>query len=140
MDVEYPSLAKFTSTEATKFWVFMLKLGDLDCHLLRMSKLPLCPMVGGTPITPIRTEELPRGDLASTYQSPGAVLPLTVRLICLGSRISCALLRVAARCVCGKFCHQRRRELKRRRSRSCNPIVNPRVNFRGEDQEGPVTQ
>ena len=48
--------------------------------------------------------------------------------------------RVAERRVCDDFRCLSYYELDRRRFRSCNPIVNPRVNFCGDDQEVPVTQ
>ena len=49
-------------------------------------------------------------------------------------------LRIAARRVCDDFRRLRRRKLERRRSRSCNPIVNLRVNCRVDDREGPATK
>ena len=68
----------------------------MDCHLLRTPKLPLYPLVGGTPITPIRTEELSRGELKATLQSPGVVPTLIIRITRLGVQRACALLRAAS--------------------------------------------
>ena len=48
--------------------------------------------------------------------------------------------RSAARRVRDDSCCARLRETDQRRSRSCNYIVNPRVNCRGDDREVPVTQ
>ena len=49
--------------------------------------------------------------------------------------------------LCAAACHvrdnfrrERRREIDFKGSRSCNPVVNPRVNWRGDDREGPVDQ
>ena len=88
MDVESLSLANFPSMEASNFWVFLLTLGDMYCRLLRTSKLPLCRLVGGTPIPSIRTGELALRGLTATSQSPGVEPSLPVRLTRLGVRES----------------------------------------------------
>ena len=49
-------------------------------------------------------------------------------------------LRTSAGHVRDDFRRQRRRDLMRRRSTSRNLIVNLRINCRGDDWEGPVTQ
>ena len=48
-------------------------------------------------------------------------------------------LRTAAGHVRDDFRRQRRRDLMRRRSTSCKPIVNPWIHCCGDDWEGPVT-
>ena len=96
MDVESPSLAKFPSTEASKFWVLLMTLGHVDFRLLRTPKIPLCPLVGGMPIPPIRTGELSRGYFTSTSQLPEVVLSLPVCLTCLGVRIIRVFLHAAS--------------------------------------------
>ena len=64
----------------------------VDCSLLKTCKLPLCPLVGGTPIHPIITIELSREDLTEMLQSPGVVSYLPVRIMRLGFRSNRALL------------------------------------------------
>ena len=54
------------------------------------------PMVGGTPIPPIRTGPLYRGGLAAMLQSRGVVLYLPVLITCPGVRTACVLLRSAS--------------------------------------------
>ena len=96
MDVESPSLPKFPSTEASHFWVLLLTLGDVDFRLLRTYNLPLCPVVGGSPIPPIRIGPLSWGDLTATSQSPGVVPSLSILITCPGAWITHTLLRAAS--------------------------------------------
>ena len=96
MDVEYPSSAKFPSTEVSNFWLFLLTLGYVDFRVLRTSNLPLCPLVGGKLIPPIITGELPQEGLTEISYSPGVVLSLTVRITWPGVQIARALLYAAS--------------------------------------------
>ena len=59
-------------------------------------KAPLWPLVGRTPIPPIRTGYLDQGDLTSMSQSPGVVPYLPVRRMCLGIWRTHALLHAAS--------------------------------------------
>ena len=68
--------------------------GEVDCRLLKNCNLPLIPNSGYTVIPPIRTGELSRGKLKEMSVSPGVLPSMTVRLTCLGVRLTCALLRV----------------------------------------------
>ena len=56
----------------------------------------MCPLVGGMPIPPIRYGELAWGKLTAMSQSPGVVLSLPVRIICLGAWRTPALLCAAS--------------------------------------------
>ena len=92
IDVESPSLGKFLSTEVSSFWVSPILSETVDCILLKTCKIPLCPLVGETPIPPTRTGELSQGGLTACGVFPGVVLSLPVRLKCLGSQRTRALL------------------------------------------------
>ena len=92
MAVESLSLAKFPSTEASNFWAFLTILGEMKFRFLRMSWLPLVPMVGGTTILPIRNGPLSRGDLTTMSPSLSMVPSLTVLLTCPGVRRTRAML------------------------------------------------
>ena len=138
MDVESPSLAKFPSTEASIFWYFLLALGDVDCRLLRLSKLPLSTfLVRRTPIPPIITSPLSWG---GTYSNITVTCSSNVSARSAYMPRSPENTRAAVRRNRDYFRRTMCRKLDSRRSRSRNPIINPRVNCCGGDQEGPVTQ
>ena len=137
MDVESPSLAKLPSTEASKFWIFLLTLGNVDCRLLRTSNLPLCPHGWGDTNTSNQNwPVIPGGPCSNVAIAWGSTVPTCPDYMPRSPYSLC----IAALSVWDEFRRLRRHELDNKRSRSRNPIANPRFNRCGDDREGPVPQ
>ena len=61
MDVEFLSLANFSLTEVSNFWVFLMTLGSVDCLFFTLN-FPLCLLARETPIPPTITGPLSWGN------------------------------------------------------------------------------
>ena len=109
----------------------------VDCCLLKTCKHPICLLAGDTSISPIRTGELAWGGLYINVSVPWVSnVPACPAYIPRSPENP----RATARQVRDNFCCMRRCELMRRRSTSCKPVVNLRINSHGDNWEGPVTQ
>ena len=78
------------------FWVAPILSGEVDRHLLRTCKIPLCQLDRDMLITSIGTGELCRKELAAMLQLTGVVPPPPVRITCLGVWLNRTLLHVAS--------------------------------------------
>ena len=96
MGVELLLLKKCLSTEVSSFQVSLIFSETVDFCSLKTCNIPLCHLVGGTPIPPIKTGKLAWGYLTAMFHSPGVLLSLYIHITCLGVQITRALLRAAS--------------------------------------------